>query len=126
MEDRCLIEIPLDDSELLPPLYEYFKSFWSDTRQEPRAHYNRFIANTPIADAVVFRPAAASDPPGLWCRKPCLCSVFHATFPRSLFRSAVRKFSLTIRAAMLLRPAKLAHRSCWRCGRVCTTYSSLM
>jgi hypothetical protein len=38
MRDRGLIEIPLDDRDgkLLPPLYEYFKSFWSDTSQEPR------------------------------------------------------------------------------------------
>ena len=44
MEDRDLIEIPLDDrdAKLLPPLYEYFKSFWSDTSQEPRAHYNTY------------------------------------------------------------------------------------
>ena len=72
MEDRDLIEIPLDDrdAKLLPPLYEYFKSFWSDTSQEPRAHYNRFIANTPIVDGVVFRPAAASEPAGLWCEPP--------------------------------------------------------
>lgn len=69
---RDLIEIPLDDSDakLLPPLYEYFKSFWSDTSQEPRPHYNRFIANTPIVDGVVFRPAAASEPTGLWCEPP--------------------------------------------------------
>src|SRR5215510_11920984 len=72
MEDRELIEIPLDDrdAERLPPLYEYFKSFWSDTSQEPRAHYNRFIANTPIVDGVVFRPAAAAEPAGLWCEPP--------------------------------------------------------
>ena len=38
MRDRGLIEIPLDDrdAKLLPSLYEYFKSFWSDTSQEPR------------------------------------------------------------------------------------------
>ena len=67
MEDREVIEIPLDDrdAKLLPPLYEYFRSFWSDTSQEPRAKFNRFIANTPIVDGVVFRPAAASEPPGL-------------------------------------------------------------
>ena len=69
MEDRDLIEIALDDrdAKLLPPLYDYFKSFWSDTSQELRAHYNKFIANTPIADGVVFRPAAASEPTGVWC-----------------------------------------------------------
>ena len=69
MEDRELIEIPLDDrdAELLPPLHEYFKSFWSDTSQEPRAKFNTFIANTPIVDGVVFRSADASEPPGLWC-----------------------------------------------------------
>jgi acetyl esterase/lipase len=73
MEDQELIEIPLDDrdAEMLPPLHEYFKSFWSDTSQEhPRAKYNRFIANTPIVDGVVFRPAAASAPPGIWCKPP--------------------------------------------------------
>src|SRR5262245_15208451 len=72
MEDRELIEIPLDDRDapLLPPLYEYFKSFWSDTSEEPRVHYNRFIGNTPIVDGVVFRPAAASEPSGLWCEPP--------------------------------------------------------
>lgn len=71
-KDRNSIEIPLDDSDakLLPPLYEYFKSFWSDTSQEPRAQYNRFIANTPIVDGVVFRPAAESEFPGLWCEPP--------------------------------------------------------
>lgn len=64
------IEIPLDarDAELLPSLHEYFKSFWSDTSEEPRTHYNRFIANTPVADGVKCRPAAASEPPGLWCQ----------------------------------------------------------
>ena len=71
MEDRELIEIPLDDrdAKLLPPLYEYFKSFWSDTSQEPCAHYNRFIGNTPVVDGVVFWPAA-SEPMGLWCEPP--------------------------------------------------------
>jgi epsilon-lactone hydrolase len=64
-----LIEIPLDgrDAKLLPPLYEYFKSFWSDTSEEPRAHYKKFMANAPIVDGVAFRPASASEPPGLWC-----------------------------------------------------------
>jgi hypothetical protein len=38
-------------------LAKYFKSFSSDTSQEPRAKFNRFIANTPIVDGVVFRPA---------------------------------------------------------------------
>lgn len=67
-----MIEIPLDDRDaaLLPPLHEYFKSFWSDTSQEPRGQYNRFIANTPIVDGVLFRLAAASEPPGLWCEPP--------------------------------------------------------
>src|SRR5262249_6081573 len=66
MEHRELIEIPLDqhDAELLPPLYAYFKSFWSDTSEEPRAKYNRFMSNTPIVDGVVFRPVAGSAPWG--------------------------------------------------------------
>lgn len=70
--DRDSIEIPLDDSDakVLPSLHEYFKSFWSDTSEEPRAHYNRFIANTPIVDGVVFRPAAEPELPGLWCEPP--------------------------------------------------------
>src|SRR5262245_40257465 len=70
--DREMIEIPLDDhdAELLPPLYESFKSFWSDTSQEPRAQFNTFIAKTPIVDGVVFRPAAASEIPGIWCEPP--------------------------------------------------------
>lgn len=70
--DRDSIEIPLDDNDakLLPSLHEYFKSFWSDTSQEPRAQYNRFIANTPIVDGVVFRPSAESEFPGLWCDPP--------------------------------------------------------
>lgn len=64
-----LTEIPLDDrdSELLPPLHEYFKSFRSDTSQDPRAKKNSFVANTPIVDGVVFRPALSSKPLGLWC-----------------------------------------------------------
>lgn len=71
-EDRELTEIPLDgrDAELLPALHAYFKSFWSDTSEEPRAHYNRFIANTPIADGVLFRTAASAEAPGLWCEPP--------------------------------------------------------
>ena len=70
--DHDSIEIPLGDSDakLLPSLYEYFKSFWSDTSEEPRAHYNRYIANTPIVDGVVFRPSAESELPGLWCEPP--------------------------------------------------------
>jgi len=72
MEDREMIEIPLDDhdAELLPALYEYIKSFWSDPSQEPRAQFNRFIAKTPTVDGVMFRPAAASEIPGLWCEPP--------------------------------------------------------
>lgn len=63
------MEIPFDDrdAELLPPLHEYLKSSWPDTRREPRAQFNRFIVNTPIVEGVVFRPAAAAEPPGLWC-----------------------------------------------------------
>ena len=43
MEDRELIEIRLGDrdAELLPPLREYFKSYWSDTSEEPRAKFNK-------------------------------------------------------------------------------------
>jgi alpha-beta hydrolase superfamily lysophospholipase len=29
--------------------------------------FNKFIADTPIVDSVVFRPAPASEPPGPWC-----------------------------------------------------------
>ena len=66
MDDRELIEIPLDDrdAELLPAPHEYFKAFWSDTSEEPRAKYNRFMSNTPIVDGVVFRPVAGSAPWG--------------------------------------------------------------
>ena len=37
MEDRELIEIPLDDrdAEWLPPFHEYFKSSGPDTSREP-------------------------------------------------------------------------------------------
>jgi acetyl esterase/lipase len=72
LDDRQVIEIPLDDrdAELVPGLLESFKSFWSDTSEEPRAKYNSFIADTPIVDGVVFRPATASEPPGLWCEPP--------------------------------------------------------
>lgn len=63
-----MIEIPLDerDAELLPSLYESFKSFWSDTSEEPRAHYKKFIAAAPIVEGVAFRNVSASEPPGLW------------------------------------------------------------
>jgi hypothetical protein len=46
MEDRELIEIPLDDRDaaLSPTLHEYFKSFWSDTSLEPCVKFNEFIA----------------------------------------------------------------------------------
>jgi hypothetical protein len=69
MKDRELMEIPLDDrdAELLPPLHEYLKSYWPGTRREPGAQFKRFIVNTPIAEGVVFRPAAAAEPQGLWC-----------------------------------------------------------
>src|SRR5262249_32453972 len=64
-----MTEIPLDahDAELLPSLYASFKSFWSDTSEEPRAHFNTFIAKTPIVDGAAFRPSAASEAPGVWC-----------------------------------------------------------
>jgi monoterpene epsilon-lactone hydrolase len=67
-----LIEIQLDgrDAVLLPRLHQYFKSFWSDTSQGLRAHYNRFIASTPIVDGAVFRSAADLKLPGLWCEPP--------------------------------------------------------
>jgi hypothetical protein len=44
MENRELIEISLHErhAKLLPPLYEYFKCFWSDTREE--AHRDRVAA----------------------------------------------------------------------------------
>ena len=69
MENREFIEIPLDehDAELLPSLYERFASIWSDTSEQPRALYDKFIATTPIADGVKFRPATSAQPPGMWC-----------------------------------------------------------
>jgi hypothetical protein len=41
--------------------------YWPGTRREPGAQFKRFIVNTPIAEGVVFRPAAAAEPQGLWC-----------------------------------------------------------
>jgi monoterpene epsilon-lactone hydrolase len=72
MENREFIEIPLDeqDAELLPSLYQRFRSIWSDASEQPRLLYDKFIATTPIADGVEFRPAASSEPPGVWCRPP--------------------------------------------------------
>jgi monoterpene epsilon-lactone hydrolase len=69
MDTREYIEIPLDeqDAELLPALYKGFASIWADTSQQPRSLYDRFIAATPIAGGVKFRPAASSEPPGVWC-----------------------------------------------------------
>jgi hypothetical protein len=60
-----MIEIPLDDrdAQLLPQLHEYFKSFRSDTSQEPRAKKNRFVARTPIVDRVTVPIHCLSTPP---------------------------------------------------------------
>ena len=46
--------------------------------------------------------------------------------PPILIQVGSEEFSLTMRAAMLSSPARQAHRSRWRCGRACTTYSSSM
>ena len=70
MENREYIDIPLDehDAELLPSLSQSFASIWSDTSEQPRALYDKFIARTPIADGVRFRPPTSAQPPGEWCK----------------------------------------------------------
>lgn len=62
-------EIPFDQSDVtaLQALHEYFRKFWAEGSQEPRARYDAFIAATPIAEGVTFRSAENAEPPGVWC-----------------------------------------------------------
>lgn len=66
------VEIPFDQSDAtaLQKLYESFRTFWADPRQEPGDKYDAFIAGTPIADGVTFLSAEAPEPPGIWCAPP--------------------------------------------------------
>ena len=65
-------EIPFEQSDTtaLQALHEYFRKFWAEMSQEPRVRYDAFIAATPIAEGVTFRPADNAEPPGLWCEPP--------------------------------------------------------
>jgi epsilon-lactone hydrolase len=61
--------IPIDDSEIAPAraLRKELVRFWSTAQGDFRSIYDRFIAQTPIADAVVSRDALGDPGPGWWC-----------------------------------------------------------
>jgi epsilon-lactone hydrolase len=48
-------------------LREKFRQFWADTSEPPRAHYDRFIADTPMALGVETRESVDPLCPGWWC-----------------------------------------------------------
>lgn len=48
-------------------LRDEFARFWSQVVEDPRAHFDRFISATPIADGVSFREVTDPSAPGWWC-----------------------------------------------------------
>ncbi len=47
-------------------LRDEFAQFWSQTGEDPRAQFDRFIAATPVANGVRFREVTDPSAPGVW------------------------------------------------------------
>jgi epsilon-lactone hydrolase len=62
--------IPIDDADIpaARALRVEFARFWSTERGDPRAVYDRFVAETPVAAGVDVTPATTDPAPGVWVR----------------------------------------------------------
>jgi acetyl esterase/lipase len=62
--------IPLDEADIPAgrALRKEFARFWSDEQGDARVVYDRFVAETPIANGVTVEHASDSPGPGVWVR----------------------------------------------------------